>query len=187
MKKRPIVLLLLAVLLAAGLSSIRDAAMLYKGPVTAGAQEYYVNKVSHRAFAGNYVWDGDPDHMTIVVPDEVDGVPVTSLGGYFGRGVPTFFGVTLPEAYRSSITPQEGMEVQEELVFTVELGKNVKELNCVDMGYDTVAVQLGTATRYRVSYVYQCAEENPTFYARDGVLYRRADGQPVLPHPEEGA
>ena len=99
MKKRPIVLLLLAVLLAAGLTSIRDAAMLYKGPVTAGAQEYYVNKVSHRAFAGNYVWDGDPDHMTIVVPDEVDGVPVTSLGGYFGRGVPTFFGVTLPEAY----------------------------------------------------------------------------------------
>ena len=38
MKKRPIVLLLLAVLLAAGLTSIRDAAMLYKGPVTAGAQ-----------------------------------------------------------------------------------------------------------------------------------------------------
>ena len=41
--------------------------------------------------------------------------------------------------------------------------------------------------QYHVSYLYRCDEENPTFYARDGVLYRRADGQPVLPHPEEGA
>ena len=180
-KKGRIVLLLLAILLAVGLFSIRDAAMFYTGPVTEDAQKYYVNKISRRAFAGSYIWDGDPDHMTVTIPDEVDGLPVTALGGYYGRGVPTFFGVTLPEAYRSTITPQEWMEVQEELVFTVELSKHVKELNCVDMGYDTVGVRPGTAVRYHVSYVYQYDAENPTFYARDGVLYRRSDGQPALP------
>ena len=180
-KKGRIVLLLLAILLAVGLFSIRDAAMFYTGPVTEDAQKYYVNKISRRAFAGSYIWDGEPDHMTVTIPDEVDGLPVTALGGYYGRGVPTFFGVTLPEAYRSTITPQEWMEVQEELVFTVELSKHVKELNCVDMGYDTVGVRPGAAVRYHVSYVYQCDAENPIFYARDGVLYRRTDDQPALP------
>ena len=179
-KKGRIVLLLLAILLAVGLFSIRDAAMFYTGPVTEDAQKYYVNKISRRAFAGSYIWDGDPDHMTVTIPDEVDGLPVTALGGYYGRGVPTFFGVTLPEAYRSTITPQEWMEDQEELVFTVELSKHVKELNCVDMGYDTVGVRPGAAVRYHVSYVYQCDAENPIFYARDGVLYRRDDGRPAL-------
>lgn len=181
MQKRRVVFFLAAVLLAAALFSLWDAAMFYKGPVAEGSQEYYVNKISRRAFAGSYVWDGDPDHMTVTIPDEVDGLPVTALGGYYGRGVPTFFGVTLPEAYRSTITPQEWMEDQEELVFTVELSKHVKELNCVDMGYDTVGVRPGAAVRYHVSYVYQCDAENPIFYARDGVLYRRADDQPALP------
>ena len=181
MQKRRVVFFLAAVLLAAALFSLWDAAMFYKGPVAEGSQKYYVNKISRRAFAGSYVWDGDPDHMTVTIPDEVDGLPVTALGGYHGRGVPTFFGVTLPEAYRSTITPQEWMEVQEELVFTVELSKHVKELNCVDMGYDTVGVRPGAAVRYHVSYVYQCDAENPIFYARDGVLYRRADDQPALP------
>lgn len=125
--------------------------------------------------------------MSITIPDQAAGYPVTALGGYSGRGVPTLFRAVLPEEYRSGTAPQEGMEAQEELVFTVELGKNVKELTCVDAGYDTVAIRPGATVRYHVSYVYRYDEENPIFYARDGVLYRRADGQPVLPHPEEGA
>ena len=118
--------------------------------------------------------------MTIVIPDEAAGYPVTALGGYSGRGVPTLFRAVLPEEYCSSITPDEGMEVQTELVFTVELAKNVKELNCVDGGYDTVGIRPGSTVQYHVSYLYRCDEENPTFYARDGVLYRRTDGQPAL-------
>ena len=183
MKKRRAVLLLALVLLAAGLVSLWNAAMFYKGPVTDGSQEYYVNQFSRRAFAGSYVWDGEPDHMTIAIPEEAGSLPVTSLGGYTGRGVPVLFGVTLPEEYRSTLTSQEGMEVQEELVFTVEIGSSVRELTAVDMGYDTVGVRPGATVRYHVSYVYRCAPENPTFYAADGVLYRRADNQPVLPDP----
>ena len=105
------VLLLLLALAAAGLFALRDAAMLYHGPVTEGKQEYYVNNLSRRAFAGSWLWDGDPDHMTIVIPDEAAGYPVTALGSYSGRGVPTLFRAVLPEEYCSSITPDEGMEV----------------------------------------------------------------------------
>lgn len=176
----PVLLLLLA-LAAAGLFVLRDAAMLYHGPVTEREQEYYVNKLSRRAFAGSWLWDGDPDHMTVTVPDKINGVAVTALGGYYGRGVPVRFGVTLPEAYRSTLEPSPDIPLAEELVFTVELGKSVTEIHAADTGYDTVAVGTGAAVaRYHVSYRYVCDAENPVFYAEDGVLYRRDDGRPAL-------
>ncbi len=81
MKKRRAVLLLALVLLAAGLVSLWNAAMFYKGPVTDESQKYSVNHFSRRAFAGPYIWDGDPDHMTIVIPEEAGGVPVTPWSG----------------------------------------------------------------------------------------------------------
>ena len=43
-----------------------------------------------------------------------------------------------------------------------------------------IAVAVGTGAavaRYHVSYRYVCDAENPVFYAEDGVLYRRDDGQ----------
>ena len=81
MKKRRAVLLLALVLLAAGLVSLWNAAMFYKGPVTDGSQEYYVNQFSRRAFAGSYIWDGEQGHMAITIPEEAGGVPVTSWSG----------------------------------------------------------------------------------------------------------
>ena len=49
MKKRRTVLLLALVLLAAGLVSLWNAAMFYKGPVTDESQKYSVNHFSRRA------------------------------------------------------------------------------------------------------------------------------------------
>lgn len=170
----------LTLLLVMGLFSLRDASIFYKGPVSEGLQEYYVNKVSRQAYAGSYLWDGDPDHMTIVIPEQVRGVPVTSLGGYTGSGAPVFFGVTLPDAYRSTLAPQEGTAYDEELVFTVAVGKNLRQLAAVDMGYDTTAVRPGAVVQYHISYVYRCDEENPVFYAQNGQLYRRSDHQPAF-------
>ena len=61
------------------------------------------SKILNEAFVSSYNWDGTEDTMNIVIPEEYRGIPITSLGGYFGRGVPCAFGVDLTESYQKSL------------------------------------------------------------------------------------
>lgn len=62
---------------------------------------------------------------------------------------------------------------------TLKLGKNVKKLNEVGCfgfyGYD----ENGDETVWRLRWNVECDEGNETFYAKDGRLYRCADGEAV--------
>ncbi len=49
----------------------------------------HYNKMTRECFAAYYEWDGNPENMTITVPDECDGLKVKSLGGF--TVAPTLF------------------------------------------------------------------------------------------------
>lgn len=164
----------------------RDSCLLYEDSGSVGGMDIYVNQIGHRAFAGEYCWDGDMDHRTIRVPDEVEGCPVTALGGYMGAGAPCPFGVRFPadpnhfwtEIVQDRHRAADGTLPVTDLVFTLELGPRVKELRNVGLDngpYYTVDAA-GNDVFYRAVYSVVCDEENPIFYAQNGRLYYRKDG-----------
>lgn len=152
-------------------------------------QRYYRNLVTHQAFAADVDWDGS-DGAVIVIPDEVHGYKVTALGGYIGRGVPTAFALNAPEIWNTQVVfGDEKVAADAEKDYpnakivdctvTLRLGKNVKALNEVScfgwQGYD----ENGAETVWRLRWNVECDEGNETFYAKDGRLYRCADGAAV--------
>ena len=49
------------------------------------------SKFENNAFVGCINFDINNDNPNIVIEDNYKGIPITELGGYFGRGVPTPF------------------------------------------------------------------------------------------------
>jgi hypothetical protein len=142
---------------------------------------YYPSSMSKRCFAGCYSWDGNKDSMNINIPDKIDGYAIKALGGYIGRGVPTPFGIKLPEELKENTvlkytcdTPV-GVPV-EELHFTINIGANVKELKNIRFkDYYIYGDYIKDTYSYRVVVSISCSKKNKTFYSKDGKLYRSAD------------
>lgn len=152
-------------------------------------QCYYRNLLTRQAFAAGVDWNGE-DGAVITIPDEVHGYRVTALGGYSGRGVPTAFTLNAPEMWNiKACLGDSGTAADAEkdypnakivdCTMTLKLGKNVKKLNEVGCfgfyGYD----ENGVETVWRLRWNVECDEGNETFYAKDGRLYRCADGEAV--------
>ena len=65
----------------------------------------YLRKDHGAAFASTYRWDGTGDAIDYVIPDTVQGVKVTAIGGLTGelKKVPTAgLAITMPETYRGA-------------------------------------------------------------------------------------
>ncbi len=132
---------------------------------------YYTSSREKVCFAdGAFTWDGDADHMEIVIPDTVAGYRVTALGGYLGRGLPCPFQLVMPVG---SVDVPEGAPVRD-LVFTLRLGRYVEEINSAAGG----EVYLLDGEYVRPVFYVICDENNPHFRSVDGALYT-AGGQPV--------
>lgn len=152
-----------------------------------------------RAFAAEYYWDGftSAETLTIDIPDEYKGTPVTALGGYTGTGVPTPFTVVpstnsqleLDHADFVVLSQLEDDTVinYEEIYFTVNIGKNLKEINSVIRRNIPIRMPDGTVTVYEIDYRFNCSEENRTFYSSDGILYNRSDDKPVAKLYQSGS
>lgn len=97
---------------------------------------YYVFSSARKiCFASDYAWDEKGKDITINIPDEVDGYKVVALGGFTGRGLPTPFGIsTQNDGLYGSIECIEEDAVVEKIPVTIQLGKNVKQIDCSDMG-----------------------------------------------------
>ena len=148
----------------------------------------YYNTHSDKAFVARCEWDGNSQNMEFDIPDEISGCKVVRFGGYIGKGYPLAFTVSLPQEIgglqeNNSInaSQEEKEQKAQDLIFTINLGKNVNELyyrGYSDGSIYSYASADGSQTAfYKVSYNYVCGEDNPTFYSRDGVLYYKSNDQ----------
>lgn len=170
MKKARTFVVVLAALCLFGLSGCA-----YLGDsVMQDGQWYQKGFFWNRCFAGIYDWDGTTETMEITIPDEIDGCKVVALGGYVGKGAPSAFGVHFTGSDMSGMAEtEEVLYVDEERMalysFTLNIGKNVKEIDMVDScvfateGFRAVAL-----------FTVNCSEDNAWFYSKDGKLYDRA-------------
>ena len=133
---------------------------------------YTLNAHKKVCFAGAFAWDGE--NMVIEVADEIERHPVTSLGGYTGKGVSNPFSVHIEGVHStwSEGALPSGARIRQ-LHFTVNIGKNVEELKNIEM---KDYYQIGdTREFYQILVTVNCAEKNQTFYSRNGKLYRSSD------------
>ncbi|MGN0814977.1 MAG: hypothetical protein ACI4MH_07080 [Candidatus Coproplasma sp.] len=179
---------------AASLLIVCGCSLFYSAEISDDGQ-YHFGVSNRDAFLISYVWDGTEEGKTLVIPDEFNGVPVTRLGGYTGRGCPCPFGIWLPEAYSNDsdcdlsddfFDNQEtvdnwfpdGYEIIE-ITFTVVLGKNVQSLyySNGDNYYRQFTTEGQPTKLYKAVFCYSCSEDNPKFYSQDGVLYEKSTGE----------
>ena len=116
----------------------------------------------------DYYWDGSENDLTVIVPDEVDGKKIKSLGGNFGGRPPVVFKINLPES----------IEKGGDRVVTVKLGKNIK--NADYFVYRTQYVNKVRKVEYSVIYYYECSEDNKWIYSEDGHLYDKKTGEEIF-------
>lgn len=143
------------------------------------------------AFLASYNWDGTEETMKLVIPETYRGIPITTLGGYYGRGVPCSFVLEPTEAAKEklfdeatewfSVSDIRGIEIEIDEIntfnFDVHISKNIEKIEMLNLGSFVCGeyVKNGT-TCYKVFVLLctiTCDEDNEVFYAKDGKLYYR--------------
>ncbi len=148
------------------------------------ALTYGYNRIAWIAAAEAYYFDGDTSDMTITIPDKFGIYPIVKLGYVCGSGEPTPFRIALPDSYQSGTIHHSLAEDEiasadiTYLDFTLYLGKNINEIDIVDMGYHERPSENGNAFYAPRVYII-CDKENKTFYSKDGKLYLGKDGSLV--------
>lgn len=145
-----------------------------------------------KAFFARYTWDGSEAGMNIVLPESYEGVKVTGLGGYTGRGVPSPFVIEfsdeLKEKYRSdakmwarancTVSISAEQSTVRYLDFNLHISKNIEVLEYLLAGGIIVAkYEVDGEIMYDIYVItcyVTCDENNRTFYAKDGKLYYRS-------------
>ena len=78
--------------------------------------------------------------------------------------------------------------IYKDITFTINIGKNVSSIHetiseyniLYDINSYGILQPDGTVLVYRAALYFNVDPDNKTYYAEDGVLYKTADGQPVL-------
>lgn len=166
----------------------------YDGELTDDGRMFIgYSKMQRKAFVGELC--GNEEDTAFTLPDEYKGFPVTTLGGYVGRGLPCpfDFSIETPEEYLeyrenqrafgaySSFFDQTG-DGWETIVFYITLGKNIREIeNASPCYYFGIKLDNGDGT-YTMDLIYKIVpyfivpEENKTFYAEEGRLFYKKNG-----------
>ena len=142
------------------------------------------------AFVATYHWDGSDDTKNIVIPEEYNGMKITSLGGYTGTGLPHAFSVDPEQFYlknyeddvnqwfASSIYRDIGTVETVYLNFNIRISKNIEQIKCHTLDCFSEGVYFDGEeyhSKIMIVFLYHitCDEENEIFYAKDGKLYYR--------------
>lgn len=152
--------------------------------------------VLNKAFVSSYNWDGTDETKNIVIPEEYNGIKITALGGYYGRGVPCAFGIDLPDSYQKDLCDEVNQWIRSDIYediesadtiylnFDLHISKNIEQitehtLDCFYEGayfdgedYDLKIIVI-------LLYNITCDDGNKTFYAKEGKLYYRQNDELV--------
>ena len=198
-RKKTVILVCCGVIAALGLalgavlcllgSIADDVSLLYEAEFTGEGFIYGVNKTAKTCFAGQYECTEYTPNCEITIPDEFDGKPITKIGGYHGRGVPTPFFISVDDVFMNAPAGTRFSYIfngdlksyqfdvsfnEEDVVFVLNIGKNVKTVEYVEMGKKYPHVnEDGSVTFYHPVVYINCSEENKNFYSENGKLYNR--------------
>ena len=136
----------------------------------------YYSNIMRECMVSTVEWDGNTENTVFTIPDEYEGIKVTSLGGVPGLA-PTEFTIRVPEDMHPEamgVTEDENCisDVDEDTVtycFTVKLGKNIKKLE--HFAYKEYYTDDSGKVIYIVETNYECPSENKWIYSEDGKLY----------------
>ncbi len=141
-------------------------------------------------FVSAYNWDGSQESINIVIPEEYNGNKITSLGGYYGRGVPCSFAVEPVESFKNSLCSDANLwgysNILEDIGsvetkyfnFNIHISKNIEQidihnLNSIYIGENVDGqnhiIKIVLVFLYNIT----CDEQNEEFYSKDGKLYYR--------------
>ena len=185
-------ILIMTVLALAGCTGYSDSK---RTPM--GGFEVVISDSGKKCFVVSYSWDGDPDNNVIDVPDDFsDETKIVSLGGFTGTGVPNPFSIEGPDDLhvwkQEDISAYDVPTTVKDMVFTLRIGKNIKEVyqnfysyNAVTpYSYIGVKQQDGSIVFYRILLNVECSADNQYLYSDNGKLYSRKDNSvEQLPYP----
>ena len=125
-----------------------DVCFFYSDSAEYNGFSVEVNKVARCCFVGKYHCTEYADRCEITIPDEYKGMPIISIGGSVGRGVPSPFFIDCSDVYMNapedskydavfssdiSMYENDGNYTIEPVVFVLNIGKNIKEVEFVLM------------------------------------------------------
>ena len=147
------------------------------------------------AFLSTYNWDGTDEATHIVVPEEYNGIPITTFGGFYGRGVPRSCDIEptddakkilceeADEWFHISGIPDGEFEEFTTIYFDVHISKNIEKIETLHLGGFIGAEYTKDGVDYRKTFIIlcnvTCDENNKVFYAKDGKLYYKRSGSLV--------
>ena len=170
-----------------------DSSLFYSEDAYCDGVQIYINKAAGKCFVGQYNSTEYTENMEITIPDYCEGVSVTTIGGYYGKGVPTPFVITVADVYMNSndnmvwnfdsITSTSVATEYEiaELEFVLNIGENVSEIRNVNMDvYYPHINDDGSTTFYHPVVYIECDEDNRHFYSDDGKLYDKKTDELIV-------
>ena len=138
-----------------------------------------------------FEWDGNPENMSFTVPDEFEGHQITAFGGNYGQHRPFHIDISnnnvsmrCDKGFLDSYQLDKD-HTYDEYVFVINLGTNISEIKNIDKnlyGARETTDDNGNdiyEMEYKISYYFNVAPENETFYSKDGKVYRRDNGMEV--------
>ncbi len=129
-----------------------------------------------------YDWNGQEQTRRIVIPEEYEGHKITQIGA---AGYLCNFAFNMPDEYngcnRISTMPTGPVTEEWTESFTIVLSKNIIVLNgFLSSNYcQYYQNEANEVIKLNCTFVFECDSENPKFYAKDGVLYNKADDTPA--------
>ena len=147
--------------------------LCYSEMVTEGPWSAALYRDGKEAFVYEYEWDGTEEGLRIE-PDEVEGCVVTRYGGFYGRGLPMPFYITIPDAEFVSESDIPADAHVEDLTFTMVISKNIIEVYTGDLeGFFYLEDEDGNVSYYRLLVDVELDPDNTDLYMKDGRLYEK--------------
>jgi hypothetical protein len=148
-------------------------ALCYSEMVTEGSWSAALYRDGKEAFVYKYEWDGTEEGLRIE-PDEVEGCLVTRYGGFYGRGLPMAFYITIPDAEVVSESDIPADAHVDDLTFTMVISKNIIEIYAGDLErFFYLEDEDGNVSYYRLLVDVELDPDNTSFYMKDDRLYEK--------------
>ena len=149
------------------------------------------NNIAKCCFVASFNNNEYTNYIEISIPDACDEIPIKQIGGYYGRGVPSPFYISLTESHMNAPEDREynaifsgditNFEISEEytienVICNLNIGKNIENITYVSMDVYFPHINTdGSITFFHPVVYITCSENNKNFYSENGKLYNKSN------------